>query len=247
MMLNRCRAAAILACALAAGCGSSSAPSAVSNPSQCRTYQTQFTRRVIYTGFTSPDETSTCVLDSAGSTLSCSGPFTLAAGCGGSLTTTYRYGSLSDFIAEARAVGSVLETQEQETLNRPSSCGVSGTGIVNFTYDSSKRLQVRDASSPSSAMTLRVAYNGWDSVLRPTSGIETGNSVPSPCSATLSYDDQSRTFRNAVVCTAPASTGEERITYDANGNIVAIQESMNGAVVSAETRSIDRTDTVCNK
>ncbi len=235
-----------LCLALAACGGAANAPSPPpSGSSQCRTYVTQFTRQVVYPTFTSPSETSTCVFDQGRSTLSCTGAFTLAAGCGGTLTTDYVYASVADFVAEARTVGRVLETKEEETLQRPSNCGESGTGTVLLTYDASKRLLSRDASSATNPMTLNLNYNGWDAAGRPTSGIETGNNTPTPCGVSVSYDDRGRTAQTTVTCSDAGASGQEKITFDPNGNVTALQSLTNGAASSTETRSIDRTGSVC--
>jgi len=233
-------AAAIAALLLNASCKNDNPGSP--SPPQCRTFASEFTRQVVRPDFTTPQETSRCTFDTNSATLTCSGPYTLSPGCGGTLTTSYVYASVSDFVAESESVGKVLQVEQRETINYPSSCAGTGTLFVRLAYDGSRRLLSRSSSSPSSTEFLNATYSSWDDRGRPTAGAVTSSDHPSPCRLTASYDEQRRTYQTTVAC---ETTGVENVSLDANGNVVRIQNIRNGTVTSTETRSNNSTRTVC--
>jgi len=211
-------------------------------PPQCRTFASQFIRQVVKPDFTTPQETSRCTFDTATATLTCSGPYMLSAGCPGTLTTAYSWASVSDFVVENGAVGKVLQTEQRETINYPSSCAGTGTLMVKMAYDASRRLTSRSNSAVGSSGYLNVVYSAWDDRGRPTGGTVTSNDHPAPCQLTESYDEQRRTYRTSVACEI---TGVETVSLDTNGNVVRIENTKNGIATSTETRTINSTQSVC--
>ena len=234
-------ALAVVVVLLAGSCSKNDIPGSPS-PEQCRTYASEFTRQVARPEFTSPQETSRCTFDMATSTRTCTGPYTLRAGCSGTLSSADQWGSLSDFVTEKDTVGRLLQTEERETVNYSPSCGGAGTATVKFAYDSSRRLTSRSVTAPTGGW-VNVAYSSWDARARPTAGTATSSDNPTGCRLTASYDEGRRTSQTTVRCAD--GTGVELVSLDANGNIVRIQNSKNGTVTSTETRTIGSTQSVC--
>jgi hypothetical protein len=227
-----------ISCVLALGCNKSDL--AGPTDGNCRTYATQFTRQITRATFVTPREASTCTFDQGAGTLSCEGSLTKPPGCTGRLTTRGMYRSAADFVGEASAAGLTFQTQEVESFF--ADCAESGTGTVNYAYDAQGRLMGRSFVGRTTLSTgaASVTYTAWDGARRPTRGTLVTEGA-APCALSIVYGG--RTIESTATCQTASAV--EKITFDANANIVEIQHTRGGTLDSTEIRTIDRTAAVC--
>lgn len=184
-----------LALLAAGGCGGG-APSPTASSPSCR----QWMRTVVSSTGTSWECTS------AGATASCSA-------FPASLTTTWTYASLDDFVREA-AVPNRLLVLSKKTVG----CGTFAylgctDSTTEYTYDGQGRLVRRERSSGSTLSEERTAdvttYSAWDAHGRPTAGEVAAGGVHQPLG--ISYDDVTRVME---------ATNGELVKQDQYGNTV---------------------------
>jgi hypothetical protein len=224
--------ATVFACAtVLAGCGgggsTATAPTTPTTPpaeTQCRNFATKIARTTALAGVPAPVVAS-CEFGTALLQLTCRASFVDIDGVAAVQTKTWTYGSVADFVNEARVVGmTTSKAFASETL------AANGQGRFGF-YALIPDRPIQGNNTFAGGKLLAsggMAFSAWDAKLRPTAG------AAAPICATdtghtYAYDDTLRQVTDTYATTTSAflpGVGRQCLapvvsttTFDAQGNV----------------------------